>query len=88
MTGFKPKTNKKIKIFKNEQITIDRKHMEFLEEFEKNDKEIIPKIKCKILKLKKELEEKKEEEKMDIRDEIDKYIKKIKELKKYKKNIF
>jgi len=88
MTGFKPKTNKKIKIFKNEQITIDRKHMEFLEEFEKNDKEIIPKIKCKILKLKKELEEKKEEEKMDIRDEIDKYIKKIKELKRYKKKYF
>ena len=88
MTGFKPKTNKKIKVFKNEQLTIDNKHMDFLKEFEKNEKEIIPKLKYKIVKLKKELIVCPAEEKIDIQDEIDKYIKRIKELNKQKKNYF
>jgi hypothetical protein len=86
MTGFKPKTNKKIKVFKNDQLTIDNKHMDFLKEFEKNEKEIIPRLKYKIVKLKKDYETCLSEEKMDIQDEINKYIKKIKELKKNKKN--
>jgi alpha-galactosidase/6-phospho-beta-glucosidase family protein len=88
MTGFKPKTNKKIRVFKNDQVTIDGKHMEFLQEFEKNENEVIPKLKSKILKLKKELDKKTSDEKMDIQDEIEKYIKKIKDLKKFKKNYF
>ena len=88
MTGFKPKPNKKIRVFKNDQVTIDGKHMEFLQEFEKNENEVIPKLKSKILKLKKELDKKTSDEKMDIQDEIEKYIKKIKDLKKFKKNYF
>jgi hypothetical protein len=56
MTGFKPKTTKKIKVFKNDQITIDGKHMEFLQEFDTNEKEVIPKLRFKIAKLKREFE--------------------------------
>jgi hypothetical protein len=85
MTGFKPKTTKKIKVFKNDQITIDGKHMEFLQEFDTNEKEVIPKLRFKIAKLKRESQNKPFDQQLDIVDEIQKYTNKIKELKKYKK---
>uniref|UniRef100_A0A6C0HSK7 Uncharacterized protein n=1 Tax=viral metagenome TaxID=1070528 RepID=A0A6C0HSK7_9ZZZZ len=83
MNSFKPKTDKKIKIFKNDQFTIDGKHMEFLEEFDKNEKEIIPRLKTKILNLQKKTP-KTSDEKLDIQDEILLNIQKIKNIKKRK----
>ena len=88
MNSFKPKSEKKIKIFKNEQITIDGKHNEFLEEFDKNEKEIIPRLKTKILNLQKKMETSTKEKKMDIQDEIDLTLKKIKNIKKKRMTIF
>jgi len=83
MNSFKPKTDKKIKIFKNDQFTIDGKHMEFLEEFDKNETEIIPRLKTKILNLQKKTPTT-NEEKLDIQDEIMLTIQKIKNIKKRK----
>ena len=83
MNSFKPKTDKKIKVFKNDQFTIDGKHMEFLEEFDKNETEIIPRLKTKILNLQKK-KPATTDEKLDIQDEIMLTIQKIKNIKKKK----
>jgi hypothetical protein len=84
MNNFKPKSEKKIKTFKNDQLTIDGKHNEFLVEFEKNEKEIIPRLKTKILNLQKKIEKTTDEKKIDIQDEIELNLQKIKNIKKKK----
>ena len=84
MNSFKPKSEKKIKTFKNDQLTIDGKHNEFLEEFDKNEKEIIPRLKTKILNLQNKIKNLPNEKKIDIQDEIDLTLQKIKNIKKKK----
>ena len=44
MPSFKPKNMKKIKITKKNTITIDGKHSDYLNEFDKDEKEEIPKL--------------------------------------------
>ena len=45
MPGFKPKSNKKIRVCKKYINTLDGKHNEFTNEFFKNEIDIIPKLK-------------------------------------------
>ena len=56
MPSFKPKANKKIKFVKNIQSTLDGKHKEFLNEFSKDEYDIIPKLKEEKYRLNKQLE--------------------------------
>jgi len=55
MPNFKPKTNKKIISNSKNLITLDNKHNELLDKFNKNEMEIIPQYKTKIAELKNKL---------------------------------
>jgi hypothetical protein len=55
MPNFKPKSNKKIKFNKKSSITIDTKHKEFLNEFSKDENNIIPNLKIEIYEIKQKL---------------------------------
>lgn len=91
MPSFKPKTNKKIKFDKKTTITIDTKHKEFLNEFSRDENNII-KLKKDIIHLKNKLNCKHEEltieDKLDINDKINEHKTKIKEIKIKKKEYF
>ena len=56
MPSFKPKTTKKIKIFKKYTSTLDGKHKEFVNDFFKDENDIIPKLKEEKYSLNKKLE--------------------------------
>ena len=45
MPTFKPKTNKKISISKKYSTTLDGKHKEFVNDFIKDENDIIPRLK-------------------------------------------
>jgi hypothetical protein len=45
MPSFKPKTTKKIKVNKKTSTTLDGKHKEFINEFNKDEQDKIPKLK-------------------------------------------
>ena len=55
MPNFKPKANKKIKMKKNANVTLDSKHNEKMKEFENITSEKIPKLLKRKKKLKKNL---------------------------------
>ena len=92
MPNFKPKSNKKIKFNKKSSITLDTKHKEFLNEFSKDEHNIIPEIKIERQelrkKLKNECEELTLEQVLDIEDKINELTDKIKEIKSKKKDYF
>jgi hypothetical protein len=90
MPIFKPKTNKKIKYNKKNSITLDNKHKEFLNEFSKDENNILPELKNEKNKLKKELEnvDLSVEQKLDIQDRINEINTSIKEIKAKKKEYF
>jgi hypothetical protein len=89
MPSFKPKAIKKLPIVNNTASTLDSTHDSKLEEFNKNENEIIP-------KLKKEKEQLIElfnktliiDEKLNIKDKIKKITCQIKTLKQKKKNYY
>jgi hypothetical protein len=86
MPNFKPKANKKIKISKKSQITLDSKHTEKMNEFKIIKEETIPSLikKKKLLKL--QLKKSTNiEESLNIKDEIDNIKKELSKLKKLKK---
>jgi hypothetical protein len=87
MPTFKPKNTKQIKITKKNAITIDGKHREFLNEFDKDEKEEIPKLIEKKELLKKNLEKPiySLEEKLDMADQIDNIKQMIRTIKNKKK---
>ena len=88
MPSFKPKANKKIKICKKYTSTLDGKHKEFVNDFIKDEFDIIPKLKEERYSLNKQLEIEKHltiEQIMEIKDRIKEINENIKELK-YKKN--
>jgi hypothetical protein len=87
MPNFKPKTNKKIKVNKKNSITLDNKHKEFLNNFSKDEKDIIPLLKEEKMSLKNELVENaiNVERIMEIKDRITEINETIKELKTKKK---
>jgi hypothetical protein len=90
MPSFKPKTSKSIKINKKTSVTLDGKHKEFLNEFSKNEMNLIPELKNEKKKLinKLEISNLTIEEKLDINDRIDEIKNTIKELKLKKKEYF
>ena len=82
MPSFKPKTNKNIKFNKKTTITLDTKHKEFLNEFSKDETNIIPELKIERKKLKENLKTNSDklsiEQKLDIQDKINDITEKIK----------
>jgi len=88
MPSFKPKANKKIKLCKKYTSTLDGKHKEFVNDFFKDEFDIIPKLKEEKYSLNKQLEIEKHltiEQIMEMKDRIKEINENIKELK-YKKN--
>tara|TARA_Y100000768_G_scaffold50183_2_gene32726 strand:- start:7584 stop:8705 length:1122 start_codon:yes stop_codon:yes gene_type:complete len=83
MPNFKPKNNKKLNINKKNNITLDGKHSEYVNDFNKSKKEIIPKLKDKIKELKLRLinENLPIEKELDIKDEINSLKKEIADIK-------
>ena len=90
MPNFKPKSKKKIKVSKKKNETLDSKHTEQINKFEKYKNVIIPKLKneINILKKKKKNENNTLEINMDIGDQIKKKKQEIKKLKKEEKEYF
>ena len=94
MPSFKPKTVKKIKINKKSSTTLDGKHNEFINQFNKDERDNIPNLK----KERNELREKIElntvektltiEQVMDIKDKIAEITQEIKDLKNKKSEYF
>jgi len=101
MPTFKPKSTKKIKVNKKYTTTLDGKHKEYVNEFSKNDLDIIPKLKEERGSLKKQIQllensnntiEDKAviniEQIMEMKDRIKEINETIKELKNKKNNYF
>ena len=89
MPNFKPKTEKKNK-YSKKNLTLDTKHKDFLNEFNKDEKNKIPDLKNKRQILNEELKnnELSIETRLDIEDQIIEINNKIKEIKNKKKNYF
>ena len=92
MPSFKPKSNKKIRICKKYTTTLDGKHKEFINEFDKNEFDTIPKLKQEKADLKVKIETLNKtaniEQIMDMGDRIKEINELIKELKDKKNNYF
>jgi hypothetical protein len=92
MPNFKPKTNKKIKFNKKTAITLDTKHKEFLNEFNKDDNNRIPELKFERSTIKQKLIDENEtlsiEHRLDLQDKVNEITKSIKEIKSKKKDYF
>jgi len=79
MPSFKPKSVKKIKINKKNSTTLDGKHKEFINEFNKDENDNIPKLKREKAEIKKILEKNTVENTLTIEQVMD-YTDKMKEL--------
>jgi len=90
MPSFKPKTNKKISYNKKNAITLDNKHKEFINEFNKDEKDKIPQLQYQKKNLKESLKNSEItiENQLEIKDELKEINEKIKELKNKKKEYF
>lgn len=89
MPSFKPKPVKKIKINKKNSTTLDGKHKEFLNEFNKDEHEHIPKLKEERQELLDKMSSQVDlERKLDMQDRIDEITKKLSELKRKKNDYF
>ena len=91
MPSFKPKSNKKFRVCKKYTTTLDGKHKEFINEFDKNEFDTIPKLKQERTELKKEIEvidKTNIDQIMDMKDRIKEIDETIKELKGKKNNYF
>jgi hypothetical protein len=90
MASFKPKTSKKIKVSAKNSTTLDSKHREFVNEFMKDECEVIPKLKEERYSLKTQLEVETDLDignVLEIKDRIQEINKTIKELK-HKKQMY
>jgi len=92
MPSFKPKAMKKIKVSKKNSTTLDGKHKEFVNEFAKDENDIIPTLKTEKMELKQQLLNSEEcltiEQKMDMQDRINEIDETIKITKSKKKEYF
>jgi hypothetical protein len=90
MPSFKPKTNKNISYSKKNTITLDNKHKEFINEFNKDERDKIPQLQKEKQELKEKLNnpEISIENKLEITDRLKEISLKIKELKNKKKEYF
>ena len=86
MPNFKPKANKKIKVNKRAQITLDNKHTEMMKKFEKIKGKDIPEINKKIKKINEQLKDSPSlEERLELEDNLLQLKKNRKELSQEKK---
>lgn len=94
MPSFKPKTVKKIKVNKKNSTTLDGKHKEFVNEFNKDENDKIPRLKKEKAEIKSILEKNSLENTltieqiMDYRDKLAEVTNEIKELKSKKIDYF
>ena len=94
MPSFKPKPTKKIKINKKKSATLDGKHSEFVNEFNKDEHDRIPKLKIEREELKKKLFDNTNdqtfsiEQVLDQQDRINEINNEIKSTKSKKKDYF
>jgi len=94
MPSFKPKTNKKIKVNKKQITTLDGKHNEFMSEFNKDEKDKIPKLKREKKELQNQLDKNEMdktltiEQVMEIKDKIQEITESTKQLKSKKIDYF
>jgi len=91
MPSFKPKTNKKIKVNKKYSTTLDGKHKEFVNEFNKDELFTIPQLRGEKSHLKKELTNSSEltiDQIMEKKDRIKEINENIKNLKEKKTNYY
>ena len=90
MPSFKPKTIKKIKFNKQNAITLDNKHKEFINEFTKDENNRIPELEDEKNKIKNQLNDPEIliELKLELIDKLKEINIKIKELKNRKKEYF
>ena len=91
MPSFKPKAAKKIKVCKKYTTTLDGKHKEFVNEFIKDEFDLIPRLKEEKYSLGKQLELETDlsiDQIMEIKDRIKEISETIKELKFKKTNYF
>jgi hypothetical protein len=91
MPSFRLKPAKKIKVCKKYTTTLDGKHKEFVNEFVKNELDIIPRLKEEKYSLNKQLEIETDltiEQVMEIKDRIKEITETIKDLKKKKNDYF
>jgi len=94
MPSFKPKTTKKIKVNKKSIVTLDGKHNEFINEFNKDEQDKIPKLKNERREILNQLEENEEpqnlsiEQVLDLKDRVEEINEEIKNIKMKKKEYF
>jgi Poxvirus Late Transcription Factor VLTF3 like len=90
MSSFKPKATKKFKVNRRTATTLDSKHNEFVNEFIRDEYDVIPKIKeeRRNIKLRLEQEELSVEDKLELNDQLNELNQKIKELKSKKINYY
>ena len=91
MPSFKPKSNKKFRVCKKYTTTLDGKHKEFINEFDKNEFDTIPTLKLERTDLKKQVElldKTNIDQIMDMKDRIKEIDETIKEIKNKKNNYF
>ena len=94
MPSFKPKTTKKIKVNKKSIVTLDGKHNEFINEFNKDEQDKIPKLKTEKGEILDKLKENEETQKLsieqvlDLKDRIEEINEEIKNIKMKKKEYF
>jgi len=92
MPSFKPKSNKKIKFNKKSAITLDTKHKEFLNEFNKDENDRIPELKLEKQEIKTKLKNEYNtltiEQRLDLEDKINEINEKLKYFKSKKKEYY
>jgi hypothetical protein len=90
MPSFKPKSIKKIKYNRKTSVTLDTKHNDFLNEFNKDKEHRVPELKYDIRNLKKQIKYSNLsiEQELDIKDKIIEMTKEIKETQLKKKEYF
>jgi Poxvirus Late Transcription Factor VLTF3 like len=94
MPSFKPKTVKKIKVNKKNSTTLDGKHKEFVNEFNKDENDKIPRLKKEKAEIKSVLEKNAIEKTltieqvMDYRDKLAEITNEIKQMKSRKIDYF
>ena len=94
MPSFKPKTTKKIKVNKKSIVTLDGKHNEFINEFNKDEQDKIPKLKNEKGEILIQLKENEEtqnlsiEQVLDLKDRVEEINEEIKNIRMKKKEYF
>jgi hypothetical protein len=90
MPNFKPKSVKKLKFNKKTSVTLDSKHKEFLNEFNKDEFDTIPNLKFEIQEIKSQLNDENLtiEQRLDLEDNLKDLTNTIKETRSKKKNYF